>query len=81
MTTFDKEPAYVLHRRPYQELNSPVQFLTPGQRQATGGRAPVVEDAGQERAAFYSGAVELRWGIAAGNRFIIEFAERVTDYL
>ncbi len=30
MITFDKEPAYVLHRRPYQECNSLVQFLTPG---------------------------------------------------
>ena len=29
MITFDKEPAYVLHRKPYQEMNSLVQFLTP----------------------------------------------------
>lgn len=29
MIVFDKEPAYVLHRRPYQEANSLVQFLTP----------------------------------------------------
>lgn len=35
MTTFDKEPAYVLHRRPYQELNSLVQFLTPGYGRVT----------------------------------------------
>ena len=28
MITFDKEPAYVLHRRPYQEMSQLVQFLT-----------------------------------------------------
>ncbi len=35
MIVFDKEPAYVLHRRPYQELNSLVQFLTPGYGRVT----------------------------------------------
>ena len=35
MIFFDKEPAYVLHRRPYQELNSLVQFLTPGHGRVT----------------------------------------------
>ncbi len=35
MITFDKEPAYVLHRRPYQEMNSLVQFLTPGYGRVT----------------------------------------------
>ena len=29
MISFDKQPAYVLHRRPYQEANSLVMFLTP----------------------------------------------------
>ena len=35
MIVFDKEPAYVLHRRPYQEVNSLVQFLTPGHGRIT----------------------------------------------
>ena len=35
MIRFDKEPAYVLHRRPYQEITNLVQFLTLGHGRVT----------------------------------------------
>ena len=35
MIIFDKEPAYILHRRPYQEATSLVEFLTAGHGRIT----------------------------------------------